>query len=108
MRERFETGDIALPRDDELAAQLASIRWRPDARGRVIIESKDDMRRRGLSSTDKADAVMMAFAQCGSGTTAFHLWRDPEAEDFYRRLDAELFPRGLEHLRDANLLKLGF
>lgn len=108
LRERFEAGDIALPRDDELAAQLASLRWRPDARGRVTIESKDDMRRRGLSSPDKADAVMMAYAPWGSGTTGFRVWPDPETEDFYRSLDSEFFPPSHRHLRDANLNDIGF
>jgi hypothetical protein len=33
-----------------------------DPRGRIKIESKDDLRKRGLSSPDRADAMAIAFA----------------------------------------------
>ncbi len=63
LRLRFEAGDIDLdPGDDELAAQLAAIKWRVTPRGQVQIESKDDMARRGMPSPDRADALMLAFA----------------------------------------------
>ena len=45
-----------------LAAQLGSIKWGIDSRGRIKIESKDDMRKRGLPSPDRADAMAIAFA----------------------------------------------
>ena len=48
--------------DDKLAAQLGSIKWGIDSRGRIKIESKDDMRKRGLPSPDRADAMAIAFA----------------------------------------------
>jgi len=50
------------PDDDKLAAQLGSIKWGIDSRGRIKIESKDDMRKRGLPSPDRADAMAIAFA----------------------------------------------
>jgi len=62
LRERFQVGDIAIPPDDELASQLASLKYKFDSRGRVQIESKEEMRKRGLPSPDKADALMLAFA----------------------------------------------
>jgi hypothetical protein len=63
LRQRFESGDIDIdPTDRVLAAQLAALRHKPTSRGQVQIESKDDMRRRGLPSPDRADAVMLAFA----------------------------------------------
>lgn len=61
LRRRFEEGLIDLdPQDLDLHAQLVSIKWSLDSRGRILIESKDDMRKRGLPSPDHADAVMMA------------------------------------------------
>ena len=52
--------DIALPPDRRLAAQLASPTWK--LRGEaVLIESKDDIRKRLGSSTDDADAVILAW-----------------------------------------------
>jgi hypothetical protein len=49
LRKRFEQGEVDIdPDDDKLAAQLGSIKWGIDCRGRIKIESKDDMRKRGL------------------------------------------------------------
>jgi hypothetical protein len=63
LRERFEQGAVDIDPDDEkLAAQLGSIKWGIDSRGRIKIESKDDMRKRGLPSPDPADAMAIALA----------------------------------------------
>jgi len=63
LRERFEQGEVDIdPDDDKLAAQLGSIKWGIDSRGRIKIESKDEMRKRGFPSPDRADAMAMAFA----------------------------------------------
>lgn len=60
IRERMESGDLDLdPGDDELAAQLGSIRYKFTSRGQIQIESKDDMRKRRLPSPDRADALML-------------------------------------------------
>jgi len=62
LRERFEQGDIDIdPDDDDLAAQLGSIKYKYTSRGQVQIESKDEMKKRGLPSPDRADALMLAF-----------------------------------------------
>lgn len=62
LRTRFEDGDIDIPDDDELLAQLTSIKWKLNSRGQIVIESKDDMKARGLPSPDKADALAYDFA----------------------------------------------
>ena len=63
LRGRFEQGEIDIdPDDDRLAAQLGSIRWGIDSRGRIKIESKDDMRKLGLPSPDRADTAAMIFS----------------------------------------------
>lgn len=75
LREAFEAGEVDLPgdgEDDDLVAQLGSIRWWQDSRGRIHIESKDEMRKRGLPSPDRADAVMMSFV----ATDEWHLYQD--------------------------------
>jgi hypothetical protein len=62
-RESFEASEIDIdPEDDKLAAQLGSIKWTVDSRGRIKIESKDEMRKRGLPSPDRADTVAMAIS----------------------------------------------
>lgn len=75
LRERFETGDIDID-DEDLAAQLANIKYKFTSRGQTQIESKDDMKRRGVHSPDRADALMLAYAaldegavDCGWGTS---------------------------------------
>jgi hypothetical protein len=63
VRERFESGDVDIdPKDDELAAQLAGIKYALDSRGRIKVESKADMKKRGVHSPDRFDAVMLALA----------------------------------------------
>jgi hypothetical protein len=67
LRERFEAGDIDLDEDEDLAFQLSSIKYKPNSRGQIVIESKEDMKKRGLKSPDKADMIMMLFAAIDEG-----------------------------------------
>lgn len=53
---------IALPPDDELLADLSGIKYRIDSRGRIQVESKEDMKKRLGRSPDRGDAVVLAFA----------------------------------------------
>ena len=59
---RFREGDIQLPVDDVLSAQLSARKYGFTKKGQVKIESKDEMKKRGLQSPDRADALMLAFA----------------------------------------------
>jgi len=52
----------ALPDDPELRDELASIETVPRVDGKVQMESKQDMKRRGLSSPNKADSLVLSFA----------------------------------------------
>jgi len=61
LRDRFRSGQIRLPQDETLAAQLASLRYQFASAGQIQIESKEEMRRRGLPSPDRADAVALLF-----------------------------------------------
>jgi len=59
---------IALPPDDTLAAQLSSIKYKiVDSGGKIKVESKDEMRARGLKSPDRADALALAAASILAG-----------------------------------------
>lgn len=63
LRRLLETGDLDLdPADEELAAQLGSIKYKFTSKGQIVIESKDEMKKRGLPSPDRADAVMLTAA----------------------------------------------
>jgi hypothetical protein len=48
------------PRDEDLAAQLVEIRFKRTSSGKIQIEGKDEMKKRGISSPDDADAMMLA------------------------------------------------
>jgi hypothetical protein len=61
LRECLERGAIAGLTDEETQAQLAGIRYRHTASGRVEIESKEDAKKRGQASPDRAEALVMAF-----------------------------------------------
>ena len=61
LRVMFERDEIDLdPEDEDLASQLSSIKFHHTRRGQVQIESKDEMKKRGMPSPDRADAVMLA------------------------------------------------
>lgn len=67
LRRRFDPADEtfgSIDIDDELmAGQLQALKYRHNARGLIFIESKDDMKSRGMPSPDRADVAMMAFAE---------------------------------------------
>ena len=49
--------------DDDTKAQLSDIRYRELPNGKVEIEHKDEVKARGSSSPDRAEALIMAFAR---------------------------------------------
>jgi hypothetical protein len=51
-----------LPDDRELLAELGAVEYGYDAADALLLERKDDMRRRGLASPDDADALALTFA----------------------------------------------
>jgi len=55
-------GRVILPDDAVLRAQLVSRKREVDSRGRFRCESKDDMRKRGVKSPDRADAAVAVIA----------------------------------------------
>lgn len=64
------TGDdpLALPPDDALVGDLCSPRWSVNSSGKIVIESKDDIRKRLGRSTDSADALALAvYLAAGPG-----------------------------------------
>jgi hypothetical protein len=66
-RELMEEGLIDLdPEDETLAAHLGSVKWGVDSAGRIYVESKEDLRERGLPSPDRGDAAVMSTVYVGS------------------------------------------
>ncbi len=62
MRERFQAGTISIPNDDALIGELTTIKYNfsKSAKERIKIESKQELRDRGLSSPNKADALCLS------------------------------------------------
>jgi hypothetical protein len=62
MRKQLEAGRFKLPDSNSLQADLVSCGFKYDSAGRIVLESKQDMRRRGVPSPDEGDAVALTFA----------------------------------------------
>jgi hypothetical protein len=60
MRQWLKTASI--PSDRLLKTDLISPIMKPDSKGTIFLESKKDMRARGLASPDAADAICVTFA----------------------------------------------
>jgi len=52
---------IELPEDEEMISQLTTRKYRMTSRGKIVLERKEDMKKRGLRSPDRADAVILSF-----------------------------------------------
>jgi len=72
LRMRLEAGDAGGLGDELLISQLAGIRYRHNPRGQIQIESKEEARKRGVKSPDRAEAVMLAFANRTPGIIEYY------------------------------------
>jgi hypothetical protein len=59
-RDLLEHGRFKLPDRDSLQSDICSCGYKYTSDNRLLIESKQDMRRRGVPSPDEADAVILA------------------------------------------------
>jgi hypothetical protein len=76
MRSKAWLGDPAgaqIPDSDSLQADGCGPSYRYDSHTRLVLESKEDMRRRGQQSPDEWDAVALTFAEpVAPGPANFH------------------------------------
>lgn len=70
-RDWLKEGKGSMVKDEDLIGQASTIKYEFDSSGRYLIESKDDMKKRGLISPDRADAVCLTFAEAGDLKYAF-------------------------------------
>ncbi len=54
-----------IPNDEDLIGQSSTIKYKFDSSGRYVIEGKEELQKRGLTSPDRADAVCLTFAGAG-------------------------------------------
>jgi len=73
----LEDRSCKLPKNEKLIAELSSIRYSFTSSGKMKAESKDEMRKRGLTSPDLADALCLTMASDAATALsgAFNSWR---------------------------------
>lgn len=64
-REWLETRDCKLADDDETIAELTTPTYSILSNGRIQVERKDDMKKRGVKSPNRADAWLLTFHDGG-------------------------------------------
>ena len=62
VKKALEEGRFSLPDNDELQSDLVSVGYRYNSAGQLLLESKADLKKRGVPSPDTADAVALCFA----------------------------------------------
>ena len=58
----LEGRDCKMPKDEALVSELAIVRYSFTSSGKIQIEGKDEIRKRGFPSPDRADAFCLTFA----------------------------------------------
>lgn len=61
-REWFEAKDCKMCNDDTVIGQLCTVKYSFTSSGKIKVEGKEDMQKRGLKSPDEADAFILTFA----------------------------------------------
>ena len=57
------------PDSDALCLQLSLVKWGRNEKGKIVIETKDALKRRGIASPDYADALMLTFVEAEAAPT---------------------------------------
>jgi hypothetical protein len=65
-KEWLETRAVRLPKDDDIRAELIGPTYSFTSNGKIKVEGKSEMKRRGLRSPDLADALCLTFAGQGA------------------------------------------
>ena len=75
-KEWFEMRDCTIPNQEDLIEDLSKPRFSFLSNGKLKVEGKDEMKRRGLNSPDLADAFCLTFASRASIATSGskHKW----------------------------------
>lgn len=79
-RDFFAAKDCNLKGDDLLAAELVRPRFKYTSNGKRQAESKDDMKKRGIASPNRADAFLLTLAgesASASGSSNRPSWSEP-------------------------------
>ena len=82
-KEWFESRDCTIPPQEELIDDLSKPRFKFTSNGKLKVESKDEMKRRGLNSPDLADSFCLTFGSRASiaKSGSAHKWNRPLSYD---------------------------
>jgi hypothetical protein len=75
----FQERWCSVPQDDALIAELTAPTYTFTSTGKLVVESKADMKKRGMRSPDLADAFLLTFA-CGERRK--ERYRRPEPRNY--------------------------
>ena len=78
-REWFDAKDCTMPKDDGLMSELVQPKYKIESSGKIKVESKDDMKKRGVKSPNRADAFCLTFA---GGDMVFDLRRTTSISEY--------------------------
>jgi len=84
LKKALEAGRFSLLDSDSLQADLVSVGYKYTSDGKLLLESKQDMRKRGVPSPDEADAVALCFADPSGFSRSKNFNRD--LSDRYQNL----------------------
>lgn len=62
MKQWLTEEPVQIPDSDSLHADLCGVKYKFDSNTRLVMESKEEMKKRGLRSSDEADALCLTFA----------------------------------------------
>lgn len=67
VKDWLATKSVKLPKDEVLRQELVAPRYTFTSTGKIVVESKDGMKKRGMRSPDLADALCLTFAGQAAG-----------------------------------------
>lgn len=73
MNDWLREGGVSIPDEDDLHSDLTGPQEKRDSNDRLVLESKEDMMKRGVSSPDKGDALGLTFAQPVTSNVTKHV-----------------------------------
>ena len=56
-------GTVSLPNNSQVKTDLCGLRYKYNSNGQLVLESKDDAKKRGIKSPDIGDAIALTFAE---------------------------------------------
>ncbi len=76
LKEALERGEVSLPDDERLIAELSAIRYQYSANGKIQLEAKAETKKRVGRSPDLADAAVLGFVAGLFRVEPIEVWYD--------------------------------